>query len=139
MISGGGWLEKHGSTGRSQAMWALRRSRKRVARSAGCIGAGRVPSSYVRLRQTVVEWVDQARRHSAWSQAFYLQQKRAGKSHTKAIRALAYKWGRILWRCWQDRVPYDEETYLAALRRKKSPLVKLLGIAETAQQPAQTE
>lgn len=86
------------------------------------------------LRQTFVEWVDQARRHSTWSQAFYLQQKRSGKSHQKAIRALAYKWGRILWRCWQDGKPYDEEKYLAALRRKKSPLVKLLGVQKEAEQ-----
>jgi transposase len=57
------------------------------------------------LRQTFVEWVNQARRFSAWSQAFYQQQKQAGKSHQKAIRALAYKWGRILWRCWQDSTP----------------------------------
>jgi transposase len=78
------------------------------------------------LRQTFVEWVDQARRHSAWSQAFYKQQRAAGKSHPKAIRALAYKWGRILWRCWQDGTSYDEEKYLAALRRKKSPLIAFL-------------
>jgi transposase len=78
------------------------------------------------LRQTFVEWVDQARRHSAWSQAFYLQQKLAGKSHQKAIRALAYKWGRVLWRCWQDGKPYDEVKYLESLRRKKSPLIQLL-------------
>jgi transposase len=79
------------------------------------------------LRQTFVEWVNQSRRFSPWAQAFYLQQKQAGKTHQKAIRALAYKWGRILWRCWQDNVPYDEEKYLAALARKKSPLLKLLG------------
>jgi transposase len=78
------------------------------------------------LRQTFVEWVDQARRHSAWSQAFYLQQKQAGKSHPKAIRALAFKWGRILWRCWQDRKPYDELQYLESLKRKQSPLLALL-------------
>jgi transposase len=78
------------------------------------------------LRQTFVEWVDHARMHSAWSQAFYKQQRLAGKSHQKAIRALAYKWGRILWRCWQDRVPYNEEKYLSALRRKKSTLIALL-------------
>jgi transposase len=78
------------------------------------------------LRQTFVEWVDHARMHSAWSQAFYKQQRLAGKSHQKAIRALAYKWGRILWRCWQDRVPYNEEKYLSALRRKKSTLIVLL-------------
>jgi transposase len=79
------------------------------------------------LRQTFVEWVNQSRRFSPWAQAFYVQQKHAGKTHQKAIRALAYKWGRILWRCWQDNTPYDEEKYLAALRRKKSPLIKLLG------------
>lgn len=76
------------------------------------------------LRQTFVEWVNQARRFSTWSQLFYEQQKQAGKSHQKAIRALAYKWGRILWRCWQDSTPYDEEKYVAALRRKNSPLAK---------------
>jgi len=80
------------------------------------------------LRQTFVEWVNQARRFSVWSQAFYEQQKQTGKSHQKAIRALAYKWGRILWRCWQDNVPYDEEKYVAALRRKQSPLVKRLAV-----------
>ena len=78
------------------------------------------------LRQTFVEWVNQARRFSPWSQAFYLQQKRVGKSHQKAIRALAYKWGRILWRCWQSNTAYDEDKYLAALVKKKSPLIKLL-------------
>lgn len=81
------------------------------------------------LRQTFVEWVNQARRHSAWSQAFYLQQKQVGKSHQKAIRALAYKWGRILWRCWQDGKPYDEAKYLEALQYKKSPLIQL-GVTE---------
>jgi transposase len=80
------------------------------------------------LRQTFVEWVNQARRFSPWSQAFYEQQKQAGKSHQKAIRALAYKWGRILWRCWQDNCPYDEDKYVAALRRKQSPLVNRLTV-----------
>jgi hypothetical protein len=37
-----------------------------------------------------------------------------------------YKWGRILWRCWQDKTPYDEEKYVAALKRKKPPLIALL-------------
>jgi hypothetical protein len=31
-----------------------------------------------------------------------------------------------LWRCWQDKTPYDEEQYVAALKRKKSPLIALL-------------
>ncbi|NJK52689.1 MAG: IS110 family transposase [Leptolyngbyaceae cyanobacterium SU_3_3] len=87
------------------------------------------------LRQTFVEWVNQSRRLSPWAQAFYLQQKQAGKTHQKAIRSLAYKWGRILWRCWQDNTPYDEQKYLAALARKKSPLIKLLGTHDSECQP----
>jgi transposase len=86
------------------------------------------------LRQTFVEWVNQSRRFSPWSQAFYQQQKRAGKTHQKAIRSLAYKWGRILWRCWKDNTAYDEEKYLSALTRKNSPLIKLMELENKSQQ-----
>jgi hypothetical protein len=73
-----------------------------------------------------VEWTDQSRRHSPWANAFYQQQCKAGKTHPKAIRSLAYKWGRILWRCWQDNTLYDETEYLQALKREASPLVAQL-------------
>lgn len=39
------------------------------------------------------------------------------------MRALAYKWIRILWRCWTDGVAYDESLYLEKLRSKGSPLL----------------
>jgi hypothetical protein len=39
------------------------------------------------------------------------------------VRALAFKWIRILYRCWQTRTPYDESTYLNALKRRGSPLL----------------
>lgn len=41
-----------------------------------------------------------------------------------AVRALAFKWIRILWRCWQDRKPYNETTYLMSLQDKGSPLLQ---------------
>jgi hypothetical protein len=41
-----------------------------------------------------------------------------------AVRALAYKWIRIIYRCWQTRQPYNEVEYLESLRRKGSPLLK---------------
>ena len=31
------------------------------------------------------------------------------------MRALAFKWIRIVFRCWQDRVAYDETRYLRTL------------------------
>lgn len=84
------------------------------------------------LRQTFVEWALQTRKHSFWAEAFYQMQRQKGKTHQAAIRALAFKWIRIVFRCWQDNQPYDEVKYLMALKRKGSPLVQNLAIAEEA-------
>ena len=77
-------------------------------------------------RQTFLEWVGQTITRSLWARAYYEQQKAKGVSHYTALRALAYKWIRIIWRCWQDRVPYCEETYIKSLTERKSPLVSLI-------------
>ena len=78
------------------------------------------------LRQTFVEWSAKSIHHSFWAQAYYQQKRAQGKSHQAAVRALAFKWIRILFRCWQDRRPYDESVYLLALQRRGSPLFKYL-------------
>jgi len=80
------------------------------------------------LRQTFVEWANCSRNHSFWASAFYEYQKQRGKTHQMAIRALAFKWIRILYRCWQEYEAYDEVKYLMALKKKGSPLVKGLAI-----------
>jgi hypothetical protein len=49
-----------------------------------------------------------------------------GLSRQAALRSLAFKWIRILFRCRQDRTPYDEAAYLLALQRSGSPLLKNL-------------
>jgi hypothetical protein len=46
-----------------------------------------------------------------------------GKGRQAAVRALAYKWIRIIWKCWQTRTPYNEVKYLECLRKKGSPLL----------------
>jgi transposase len=76
------------------------------------------------LRQTMVEWAAQTITRSFWARAYYQQQRDKGCSHQAAVRALAFKWIRILYRCWQTRTPYDESTYLNALKRRGSPLLK---------------
>ena len=78
------------------------------------------------IRQTFVEWAAQTINKSAWAGAYYRQQRAKGCTYQVAVRALAFKWIRILYRCWQDRTPYDESKYLEALRRKGSPLLKYL-------------
>jgi transposase len=76
------------------------------------------------FRQTFVEWVGETIPRSFWAKAFYDHQKAKGASHAAAIRALAFKWIRILFRCWVDRKPYDESQYLSALQKRGSPLLQ---------------
>ena len=75
------------------------------------------------LRQTFVEWAAESIRHSFWAQVYYQQQRAKGQSHQAAVQALAFKWLRILYRCWQERTPYDESIYLQALIRRGSSLL----------------
>lgn len=76
------------------------------------------------LRQTFHEWALHSISHSQWAREYYEGQRLKGKSRHAAIRGLAFKWIRILFRCWKDRKPYDESTYQRALatRRPKLPL-----------------
>ena len=78
------------------------------------------------LRQSFHEFAAHSRRWSPWARAYYEQQIEKGAEHHAAIRALAFKWIRILYRCWKDRTPYDEQRYVRALRRRGSPLVNRL-------------
>jgi transposase len=83
------------------------------------------------LRQTFVEWAGATIPRSFWAAAYYRQQRAKGCSHHAAVRALAFKWIRILYRCWQTRTPYDESTYLNALKRRGSPLLtSMVGVAK---------
>ena len=75
------------------------------------------------VRQAFVEWAGQTILYCAWARAYYNQQKARGKRHWAIIRALAFKWIRILWKCWTTHTPYNENVYLAALAKKQSPLL----------------
>jgi transposase len=77
------------------------------------------------LRQTFIEWAAQTVLYCPWAKAYYQQMKARDKGHWAILRALAFKWVRILWKCWQDRTPYDETRYLKQLLRRSSPLAKL--------------
>jgi transposase len=78
------------------------------------------------LLQTFHEFAACSRRRSAWADAFYQQQRAAGKGHHAAVRALAFKWIRVLFRCWKTRTPYSEERYLAMLQKRNAPLLPFL-------------
>jgi transposase len=75
------------------------------------------------MRQSFHEYAGESVKHSFWARAYYEQQIAKGKSRQAAVRALAYKWIRIIWKCWQTRTPYNEVKYLEALRKKGSTLL----------------
>jgi len=75
------------------------------------------------LRQSFHEFAAYSIPRSQWARVYYEQQRRRGKKHHAAVRALAFKWIRVIYRCWKERVAYDENVYLAALAKHNSPLV----------------
>jgi transposase len=78
------------------------------------------------LRQSVVEFASSSIGFSEWAKIYYDAQIKRGKGHHAAVRALAFKWTRIIFQCWQQRVPYDEGKYLAALNRHGSWIAETL-------------
>lgn len=72
------------------------------------------------LRQTFHEFAAHSVAKSVWARQYYQQQRSKGMRHHAAVRALALKWIRILFRCWKDRIPYDEARYLRTLQVRRT-------------------
>ena len=78
------------------------------------------------LRQTFHEFASHSIGQSEWANAYYQHLRNdEKKDHHPAVRALAFKWIRIIFRCWKDGKSYDEQVYQKSLRRRGS----LLGAA----------
>lgn len=75
------------------------------------------------VRQSFVEWAAKSVHQSYWAGLYYQQQREKGKSHQSAVRSLAYKWTRIVFKCWKSKQLYDESKYLKSLREKNSTLL----------------
>lgn len=60
-----------------------------------------------RLRLAVATLADSTRHWHPWAKEVYRAARARGQDHPHAIRTLGRAWIRVLWRCWQDRVPYD--------------------------------
>ena len=77
------------------------------------------------LRQTFHEFAACSIPHCEWAAAYYHGLRRNGKDHHVAVRALAFKWMRIIFRCWKDRQPYREEVYCASVAKRRLPTAAL--------------
>ena len=70
--------------------------------------------------QTWIEYAKSSLLTCTWAQAFVEAKRKEGKSYYTAVRALAFKWIRIIHACWKKGTVYNEATYLAALNKSGS-------------------
>lgn len=93
--------------------------------------SGRSTTVYMRRacpkfdRQTFHEFARLSVFRSQWARNYLEYYTGKGKKFNTVVRALAYKWIRILFRCWQSQTPYDEAKYMATLAKRGSVFATL--------------
>jgi transposase len=70
-----------------------------------------------KLRFAVIDFANGTRAVDPWAADIYRRAVERGCRHNHAVRILARAWIRIIWRCWQDGIPFDP-----ALHRGRQPL-----------------
>ena len=55
-----------------------------------------------------------------WARNYVEYYTAKGTKYHSIIRALAFKWIRILFRCWKNRTPYNEDQYMKMLVKRGS-------------------
>jgi transposase len=73
-------------------------------------------SSDKKLRDALCDFAGDSWRGNTWAEARYRHLRADGKTHPHAERILARSWVHIIWRCWQDGVPYDPTRHGAHTR-----------------------
>lgn len=71
-------------------------------------------------RQTFHEFARLSIAKCQWARNYVDYYTAKGKKFHTIIRALAFKWIRILFRCWKNRTPYDETKYMDNLKKRGS-------------------
>jgi len=71
-------------------------------------------------RQTFHEFARLSLPKCQWARNYVEYYTKKGKKFHTIIRALAYKWVRILFKCWQTRAPYNETAYMETLKKRGS-------------------
>jgi transposase len=73
------------------------------------------------FRQIVQQWAKLSIQASPWAAGYYQMTRPHCSSENEAYRKLANRWLEVLWRCWQDRNPYNEHQHLSAHARRTQP------------------
>jgi transposase len=72
-----------------------------------------------RLRRALATLAESTRHYNRWAKDIYLRARGRGCDHAHAIRILGRAWVRVIWRMWQDGLPYDPARH-GGLRRLRS-------------------
>jgi transposase len=72
-----------------------------------------------RLRKAVATLAESTRHHNRWAKDTYRRARQRGCDHAHAIRILGRAWVRVIWRMWQDGLPYDPARH-GGLKRLRS-------------------
>ena len=73
------------------------------------------------FRHIVQQWARISLRHSVWANVYYTRIRPHCDSESHAYRCLANRWLAVLWRLWQDRIPYDEAYHLRQRALRSQP------------------
>lgn len=65
------------------------------------------------LRGAVIDFAGDSHHANPWAADLYQRARARGHDHPHAVRILARAWLHIIWRCWQDRMPYDTNRHAA--------------------------
>jgi transposase len=74
-----------------------------------------------KLRDALLDFAEDSRFANEWAADIYRRAIERGKRHPHAGRILARAWVDVIWRCWQDRVPYDPAKHRALQRLVLAP------------------
>jgi transposase len=65
------------------------------------------------LRGAVIDFAGDSHHANPWAADLYQRARARGHDHPHATRILARAWLYVIWRCWQDGVPYDTNRHRA--------------------------
>ena len=68
-------------------------------------------------RRTLQLFADASRHQCSWAKELYDRQRAKGRSHHKALRALAHKWLKIILAMWRTGTPYNEAIFRRSQER----------------------
>ena len=79
------------------------------------------------FRHALHQWAHLSRKKCLWADVYYKRKYEQGKSHACALRCLAQRWLKILWRMWQDGTEYDEQFHMRNQQLHGSWVLRMTG------------